>query len=630
MSLPELNLDDKTFEELVEEVKKHIPVYAPEWTDHNIHDPGITFVELFAWLAEMQLYSLNRITDKHLLKFLRLLGTKPLPATPSKVDVQFTSDDFKTIPARKLLKAILPSSEIVFEIDEEVKIIPLELKEVLRYSNYQCTDIEKSNESEKIHYDALGDHPEKGDTLYLGLDSHKDESDLKDKKVKLGVYLYEEDLPPEGQHGEEKLKAYPSVKVRWEFWDGNEWSQLDVEALDENIIVLSESGHISFDIPGLIKKGKPPELIDRCKITEELFWIKCKLLQEGYEIPPRIKTILLNVHTVTQGQKDEKSLGKSNGLPYQVFEIEKIPIVPQSYEISIDGEKWVEVDDFDASDRRDKHYVIDLAKGEIHFGDGIKGCVPPKDAEIRTNYRYGGGAKGNVGAGTVTKVNVPDLKVSNPFPAQGGKDREDIDGAFIRFRKDLKVPYQAVTAKDFEYVALNTPGLRVSRAKAVVKPENTVIVVVVPYSLLEKPIPSEGFKKTICKHLDLHRLITTYLEVQNPDYVRISVNTEIRIKPGYSSVEVSDRVNNALTKHLSPIKRKPDYNEWPFGRPVFRSEIYEVIENVEGVDCVLEISLNALEGEFKYKNGDIEIGSLSLVYSGKHNIEVFEPQIVCK
>jgi len=74
MTLPNLNLDDKTFKELVEEAKKHIPLYAPEWTDYSTHDPGMTLIELFAWITEMQLYYLNQITEENKKKFLKILG----------------------------------------------------------------------------------------------------------------------------------------------------------------------------------------------------------------------------------------------------------------------------------------------------------------------------------------------------------------------------------------------------------------------------------------------------------------------------------------------------------------------------------------------------------------------------
>jgi hypothetical protein len=74
MTLPAPNLDDKSYQDLVREAISKIPVYAPQWTDYNATDPGITLIELFAWLTEMQIYRLNRITEKHLRVFLRTLG----------------------------------------------------------------------------------------------------------------------------------------------------------------------------------------------------------------------------------------------------------------------------------------------------------------------------------------------------------------------------------------------------------------------------------------------------------------------------------------------------------------------------------------------------------------------------
>jgi hypothetical protein len=622
MSLPLPDLDDKTFEELLEEAKKLIPLYAPEWTDHNLHDPGITFIEHFAWLTEMQLYSLNRITDRHLLKYLGLLGIRPSPATPSRVDVQITSDDFKTISAGTPLKTVSASSEVMFETDEEIEVLPLGLKKIISYANYQSIDVTKFNGPQNTYYYALGEHPKQGDALYLGLDSEKD---LTDRKVRLGIYLFEEDLPPTGQHGGEKLKAYPSAVVNWEYWNGSGWKTLKVNAIEETIIALSQSGHLSFIFPADIIKGKPPGL------TDELFWLRCKLLQADYEIPPRIDRTLINIVSATQVQTvKEESMGSSSGLPSQVFNTRNQAIIAGSQKLTVDGEEWLTVNEFDASQPDDKHYVINPAKGEILFGDGKNGCIPRKGAEIKITCRHGGRARGNVGAGTITRIDIPGMSATNPLPARGGKEEESIEEAFIRFRKDLRVPHTAVTAEDYEYVASATPGLRVDRAKAVVTSENTVTVIVVPYSPLEKPIPSQGFRRTVCDHLDMHRLITTYIKIMEPGYVRISVNTEIRIKAGYSPELVRNRVNDALNRFLSPVKRKPDDNAWPFGRPVYKSEVYEVMEAVNGVDCVLEIFLRGEEGSFKYKNGNIEIGDLSLVYPGNHNIEIVEPKVVCK
>jgi hypothetical protein len=71
------NLDDRTWADLADEGRALIPVYGPEWTDHNASDPGITLVELLAWKTEMDIYRLNQVTDAERLRFLKLVGVRP-------------------------------------------------------------------------------------------------------------------------------------------------------------------------------------------------------------------------------------------------------------------------------------------------------------------------------------------------------------------------------------------------------------------------------------------------------------------------------------------------------------------------------------------------------------------------
>ena len=72
--IPAPNLDDRTHADIVEEALRLIPQYCPEWTNHNAADPGITLIELFAWMTEMVVYRLNKVTDKNFLAFLDLMG----------------------------------------------------------------------------------------------------------------------------------------------------------------------------------------------------------------------------------------------------------------------------------------------------------------------------------------------------------------------------------------------------------------------------------------------------------------------------------------------------------------------------------------------------------------------------
>ena len=73
MPIPLPNLDDRSFDDLIAEARALIPGLAPSWTNHNVSDPGITLIELLAWLTEMLLFQVNQIPPAHTEKFLRLL-----------------------------------------------------------------------------------------------------------------------------------------------------------------------------------------------------------------------------------------------------------------------------------------------------------------------------------------------------------------------------------------------------------------------------------------------------------------------------------------------------------------------------------------------------------------------------
>ena len=85
MALPVPNLDDRRFQDLVDEAKRLVQQKCPEWTDHNVSDPGVTMIELFAWMTDQVVYRLNRVPDRHYIKFLDLIGLRLRPPTAATV-----------------------------------------------------------------------------------------------------------------------------------------------------------------------------------------------------------------------------------------------------------------------------------------------------------------------------------------------------------------------------------------------------------------------------------------------------------------------------------------------------------------------------------------------------------------
>ncbi|MEO0686626.1 MAG: baseplate J/gp47 family protein, partial [Cyanobacteria bacterium J06649_11] len=106
MTLPLPNLDDRTYQDLIEEARRLIPVEYPEWTDHNPSDAGITILELMAWLTEMVIYRVDRIPDENIEVFLKLLNGKDWGKT-SNLDLD-TAIQKTIVDLRKRYRAVTP------------------------------------------------------------------------------------------------------------------------------------------------------------------------------------------------------------------------------------------------------------------------------------------------------------------------------------------------------------------------------------------------------------------------------------------------------------------------------------------------------------------------------------------
>jgi uncharacterized phage protein gp47/JayE len=682
MALPIPNLDDKTFEQLVEEARARIPRYAPNWTDHNLHDPGITFLELFAWLAEMQIYSLNRVTDRHKLKFLGLVGRRPEAAKSAKVQVSFSipmSQNPLLVGKGTQVAAVdtATGEDIIFETDEDIRVSLVVLKEILTYEQSGFIVNTDANDQDGLFYYAFGEEPVKDNALYLGFEY---DGDFPGNDIKMRVNLYEQDLPQKPAQPCPDFEILPSAELTWEYWSqNNKWKRLNIK--DDKTFALAQSGQITFLGP---EDGGKKKLYT---LEEELFWVRCKINMSEYEIPPRIDSILLNTVSATHGKTWGKDvpeiLGSSDGLPNQVFTLDHIPVIAGSHEIEVqepDGrwQQWLEIADFDASTPEDLHYTINHATGEVTFGDGIRGRIPPKgENNIRVgSYRSGGGETGNVKANSIDRILNPELSlvtVINKTAATGGEEAESLEEAIKKAKKDLRTGYRAVTSEDYEKLALATPGVRVARAKAlplyhpcyscVTIPTSTgscaddtlsdtynslslggegqgegecayvhpypkipgvVTVVLIPHVLkenrVEKPMPGINFRRMVYNHLDKSRLLTTNLFVIAPEYVQVSVKATVNIKPKSDSKRVEREIEEELKTFLSPLRGGPEGGGWPFGRDVMKSEVYQVINNVSGVDCVSSLSLRREAGCAEMVCDNIRIPPHALVYSGEHEI----------
>lgn len=632
MPLEAPELDTRKFEDLMREAKLRIPRYTPEWTDYNESDPGITLTQLFAWLTEMMLYQMNRVPERNYIKFLQLLGMELQPAQAATAHLTFTAKpdaDAQSIPRRAQLQAQPPEGDaVVFETLEGLDLIRPPLTDVQVFDGGAFSVLTEANNTPGTTFPPLGWLPQTGSALYLGFTppAQPVTGRLFPQEMRFRVFL-----PPASQAGqpvscrEHERQPAPPVALVWEYRpvsDPTRWRRLNVYKDDS--VAFTREGYIHVEGPKEIAATAEE------KVADPRFWLRVRLAAGSYPAgqAPVIDFIRPNtVEAESLFTVRDEFVGESEGLPDQVFTLRQKPVQPASLELVVEQENvepqtWQRVQDFLASGPEDQHYVLNATKGEISFGDGKRGLIPPAGVEIiARQYRSGGGRAGNVAAGLITTplttlVGVDE--VTNERPATGGRDEQDVETLKERAPRLLRSRDRAITAEDYAALAAEAGEVRKATAIALAHPDHpgvevpgTVTVVVVPDALIEDraPKPSADLIARVCEYLDARRLLTTELYVKGPEYQAIKIEARVEARAYAAFDTVARDVTTAINEYLDPLGRKLEEDEtenasaassassstdasgsqktgWDFGRDLFPTNLFSVILGVTDVVSV--------------------------------------------
>ncbi|MGK5110671.1 MULTISPECIES: baseplate J/gp47 family protein [unclassified Geodermatophilus] len=246
-------------------------------------------------------------------------------------------------------------------------------------------------------------------------------------------------------------------------------------------------------------------------------------------------------------------------------------------------EDWELRDTLTFSNGRSRHFALEIDEddqGTVVFGDGVFGAVPPAGADIRITYRTGGGRLGNVPADAIrTIADAPALArlgatVTNPAAATGGAERESIEHAVEHAPAVFRAQERAVTAADYEALALSFEG--VGKVKALPVGWNRVQLLVAPAG---GGTVSDVLRVGLTGYLEDKRMLGHVVEVEDADPVPILVTAEIGVESYYVQSEVVPAVEAAAARLLA-------FADVRFGEPVYLSAFYERIQDVPGVRFV--------------------------------------------
>jgi len=639
MGLDVPELDDTDYEELLDEAQKLLPAYSEAWTNFNPQDPGITTLETLAWLTDSYVYQLDSVTDRHRHKYLQLMGESPRPPRPARTQVVLDPPAAATplaVPAGTQLTVVDGSdTEKTFETAADLVVTGTTVRSVVSACGDARTDHAHANETRGMFYRPLGEAPSPGDAMAVGVDGDPFAGG-EAETLSVTVAFHDEGLPDPATYGDEPATFDPSVELVWEYctdYAAGTWEPFDV--VRDGTDSLYREGTVVLAAPD---EWAPDEWADaELYGRSDLVWVRCRVETGGYEFPPRVDSVALDVVPATNRRTVEgEPLRRVRGtegpatLTEQRFRFEHAPVVEAT--VSVDGERWTPVESFDASAPTDTHYVLDRAEGVVRFGDGTAGVLPDPDARVvAERYVTVDGAAGNVPASAAwsfaegeTAADGTDLSsvaVRPRWGASGGTDAESLVQAFRRVRRDLDRPHRAVTADDMAYLARNTPGLGVARATVVMvpredagpdaPPEARVVVVPDAPPTVAAPTPSAGFLDAVQSHLDEHRLLTDRVRAVEPTYVELSVEASVQAVGRRPAPGADADVVDAIEASLHPIEGY-EGEGWPFGRPLYAEDLAAVVAGVDWVGTVDELSVTARGNARVDSDGNVRVDDAAL------------------
>lgn len=610
-------LDNRTYQELRDELVRLIPAHSPTWTNHNASDPGIALLELFSYLGESLLYRFNQVPDTTRVEFLRLLGVQPRPARPARVLLSASTEEGAGVQVLEDSEAV--AGAVPFQTEDEVYVWPVD---ALGAGKVRTTDGDEDSRADALERADLpaaqavfyrtvltAEDPTAADAAPIDVSAQVDRSlwiallgkpttDLAvmgRRTLFVGIAFDEElDPPPvlEDLDPDETevfrsgaLTGDPPATL-WQLWTGpvapdapsgtTPFRTLSV--LGDTTHGMVATGVVKLELPAgltpLTDLGggladSPPPVDDEETRQRIVAWLRVTRPDRpdiGDAIR-KVRWVGANCVSAVQSRTPPPELlGTGTGDADQRLPLAHRPVLEGTVRLQVEEAAgwtdWQEVDNFARSRVEDRHYVVDHDHGAVAFGAAR---VPQIGERIRVlSYRYGGGAAGNLPPGSVTSFPAsPAVTVTNPLPAAGGSDVVTLTEALDAIPGEVHRRDRAVVAEDYRALALEVAGVSRAEVLPLFHPDNpsdeaagVTSVVVLPDNDQrnpDAPMPDLGLLRRVARYLDVRRPVTSELYVIPPEYVRVAVSVGVQVREGYQVDAVRRWVEKILRQFLSAV-----------------------------------------------------------------------------
>lgn len=281
--LPDIHLDNETYEDIISAARNRIISLYPEWTDYNYHDPGITLIELFAWMKESQQYYMDQIGVQNKLNYLKLLGIRRQSKIPARtLSRMWVPEDLSVMDGMKFY-----AGDICFESRERRYLVAGDIAGCAFSSPAGEGDFvgrEQLQFGHSLRFYPFGKDPERGSAFYICFDRPVPPGES------VCIYLEIFNDYPVARNRIAGGPWQPLSSISWEFYGGNGWEK--VPRTEDSTWGLLQDGFLRLAVP---------EDMERTAVQgREGCYIRGVLAEQEYDVPPRITAISANVDEVVQ------------------------------------------------------------------------------------------------------------------------------------------------------------------------------------------------------------------------------------------------------------------------------------------------------------------------------------------
>lgn len=607
--LKELSVDTENFNTIFSKMRKEISDIYPKWNDYNYHDPGITLLELFAFLIENQNYLMDRTSDNIYMNFLKLAFRLPEKAKPAHLHINVNhTKKINKYDKFFVLQENDENRNIVFEATENVTLCDNLIKE-----------FRISNEVYNQNFYPFTEQPAYDCVFFVVLNEPLNIDN---------TYILWVDVKEAEKRNPITKDFIPLANMKIYYND------TELEFIDTTFCFL-QSGEIKFKLPEKYKDN----YIDKFELKFEL--ISCdydispfiyemsfshiKLIQRDTKVVFDNVSILNNISvynkTISYLSFDENTgffefcnhyednqfvcvsendenlntlIGVGKGMPNQYYTIKgdfiySIGILVENTINKDKFEKYEQVFDFESSTPISKHFI--LKGNNIIFGNGIRGRCPEGRILI-SELVFTKGEQGNISKDNT--VTIDDIEIPMYSDSFLGKDPETIEDVLNVVENEI--PTRLVTASDFEKAISKTTGLIIDDCKTLdsTTSNDEVAIVVKPYGV--RTFLSQKYKDNIMLFLEPRRLICSKIKIYSPTYTEVGIFIDVVRNPLY--LDVKNEIQKKLNDYFENLKT--------FGAITEYSVLYQKIDGMDEIIKINSFTISARgEGVVRNRKGDI-------------------------